>query len=242
MDNALGIDVLLGAILLAGLLIGAKRGLFRSLIGLVITIVALVGAVVLADLAVDQVTDLVMPTVENAVVGRFTAYLDRAAGTEDADAYDDVSDLMQQYGVLGEARRKVMQKFREGVVEPFSEARNAAIETFRSAVTTTLRSVLRATVHTVLVLVLYAVLLLVLKLIAQGFDRLLDAPVLGAVNGFFGAVLGLAEAAFLICVLLQIAERLGVTFFRDHAADSHLLPYFLRQTPIQMLSALFHGA
>ncbi len=241
-DNALMIDVLIGLILLAGLLIGAKRGLFRSLAGLVIVVAAIIGAVSLADLAVEPATDLLAPVIENSLVTRFTSRMDQAASTGDTnDGYDDVSKLMEKYGVPDATRRRVLEKFREGVAEQFSDARAAAVNAFRSALSASLRTVLRATIHTVLTLIFFAVLVLALKLIALALDHVLDAPVLSEVNGFFGAALGLAEAVVLICILLQLAARFGVTFFTDHAKDTHLLPYFLDWGPLRTVAALFRN-
>lgn len=241
MDNALGIDVLLAAILVAGIFFGARRGLFRSVIGLVIVVIALVGAVFLADLALEPVTDLIMPAVEDAVVSRFAGSMDRAMGGDDTDALQNASEIMDEYEVFGTARRRIMEKLRESLADPFSSARTEAVNAFRSALSTTLRSVVRATVHTVLVLAIYLVLLLVLKLIAQACDYLLDAPGISTLNGLCGALLGFAEAAFLICVLLMITSRLGVTFFTDHEKDTYLLPFFLKQMPVDLINTLFHN-
>ena len=53
-----------------------------------------------------------------------------------------------------------------------------------------------------------------------------------------GAALSLIEGALLIFLIVFLAPRLGVTWFADHAAGTHLLAWFLNNTPRSIIASL----
>ena len=53
-----------------------------------------------------------------------------------------------------------------------------------------------------------------------------------------GAALSLMEGALLIFLIVFLAPRLGVTWFADHAAGTHLLAWFLNNTPRSIIASL----
>ena len=46
------------------------------------------------------------------------------------------------------------------------------------------------------------------------------------------------EGALLIFLIVFLAPRLGVTWFADHAAGTHLLVWFLNNTPRSIIASL----
>ena len=52
------------------------------------------------------------------------------------------------------------------------------------------------------------------------------------------AALSLMEGALLIFLIVFLAPRLGVTWFADHAAGTHLLAWFLNNTPRSIIASL----
>ena len=57
-------------------------------------------------------------------------------------------------------------------------------------------------------------------------------------SGLGGAALSLMEGALLIFLIVFLAPRLGVTWFADHAAGTHLLAWFLNNTPRSIIASL----
>ena len=75
--------------------------------------------------------------------------------------------------------------------------------------------------------------------LAQGEPgECMPLPVLAQLNGLGGAALSLMEGALLIFLIVFLAPRLGVTWFADHAAGTHLLAWFLNNTPRSIIASL----
>ena len=89
-----------------------------------------------------------------------------------------------------------------------------------------------------LFLAFFLALMLLLRLLTHGLDRLFSLPVLAQLNGLGGAALSLMEGALLIFLIVFLAPRLGVTWFADHAAGTHLLAWFLNNTPRSIIASL----
>ena len=240
MDNALIIDGVLAVILLVGTLIGAKRGLFKSLMGLVVVAAALVGAVFLAGKLAAPVTDFIAPKIENELVERFSGVLDRSAAQGGAGALDSVTELLERYGVSGDALQKVWGSISSGVSDAAAGAKEKALDTFRAAVSASVRAAVSGTVRAVLTVVLYLVLLFVLRLLTRALDHVFDLPVLGTVNGLGGALLGLLETALLLYVVLYLGAHLGVKALAEPADGARILPFFLDHSPVELIFSLLN--
>ena len=93
-------------------------------------------------------------------------------------------------------------------------------------------------VQAALFLAFFLALMLLLRLLTHGLDRLFSLPVLAQLNGLGGAALSLMEGALLIFLIVFLAPRLGVTWFADHAAGTHLLAWFLNNTPRSIIASL----
>ena len=242
MDNALVIDGIIAAVLLAGALIGWKRGLFKSLMGLAVVVLALIGSVVVADMLTEPITDFVAPKVEDAVVSQFSDALDRSMGSDSPDAQAGLSEMLEQYGVSGDILKPLWDSAASSVFGAISAAKENTVDAFRGSISASIRTLVSGVVHAALVLVLYVVLLIVLKLLTRALDHVFDLPVLSTVNGVGGAAIGLIEAVLLLYVVVFITARLGNGVLTDYADDTYLLPIFLNRSPVELISSFTHNA
>ena len=219
MDNALIIDLVLAAVLAVFALLGARKGLIRSLMALVSVVVALIGATLLTAMFVEPVTDLVYPKVEERVLEQFERDIPSdALAAEDGDLSaggllpDELSDL------LGEAL-DTLKRF--GVSDD-------AIDGVTKSVTDSAVSAAERAAYLLVKTIVQAALFLAFFL----------ALMLAQLNGLGGAALSLIEGALLIFLIVFLAPRLGVTWFADHAAGTHLLAWFLNNTPRSIIASL----
>lgn len=90
--------------------------------------------------------------------------------------------------------------------------RNAARDAALAAVRTLLGSVVR----TLVFVLCFLVLTLLLRLVTGGIDKVLDLPVLNALNTIGGGALGLIEGALLLFLVCDVAPKLGVKAFADY--------------------------
>lgn len=250
MNNKLIIDAAFALVLLLGVVLGAKRGFFRSFMALAAIVLALIGASLLTDLLTEPVTDALMPRVEKSVEEWFAASDETAKGetaqiegetpSEDAaggaagsataqdgeSAQQDDSPLAVT-GIL----KQLLHFDLDGAVR--QSLRNAARDAALAAVRTLLGSVVR----TIVFVLCFLVLTLLLRLVTGGIDKVLDLPVLNAINTLGGGVLGLIESALLLFLVCDAAPKLGVKAFADYEG-TYLLSLFMSHTPRSLLAAL----
>ena len=225
MDNALIIDLVLAAVLAVFALLGARKGLIRSLMALVSVVVALIGATLLTAMFVEPVTDLVYPKVEERVLEQFERDIPSdALAAEDGGAFGTVRwTLDKRFGVSDDAIDGVTKSVTDSAVSAAERAAYLLVKTI---------------VQAALFLAFFLALMLLLRLLTHGLDRLFSLPVLAQLNGLGGAALSLMEGALLIFLIVFLAPRLGVTWFADHAAGTHLLAWFLNNTPRSIIASL----
>ena len=111
--------------------------------------------------------------------------------------------------------------------------RNAARDAALAAVRTLLGSVVR----TLVFVLCFLVLTLLLRLVTGGIDKVLDLPVLNALNTIGGGALGLIEGALLLFLVCDVAPKLGVKAFADYEG-TYLLSFFMSHTPRGLVAAL----
>ena len=233
MDNALIIDLVLAAVLAVFALLGARQGLIRSLMALVSVVVALIGATLLTAMFVEPVTDLVYPKVEERVLEQFERDIpsdalaaedgDLSAGGLLPDELSEALDTLKRFGVSDDAI--------DGVTKSVTDSAASAAE--RAAYL-----LVKTIVQAALFLAFFLALMLLLRLLTHGLDRLFSLPVLAQLNSLGGAALSLVEGALLLFLVIYLAPRLGVTWFADHAAGTHLLAWFLNNTPRSIIASL----
>ena len=228
MDNALIIDLVLAAVLAVFALLGARKGLIRSLMALVSVVVALIGATLLTAMFVEPVTDLVYPVRRDIPSDALAAEDgDLSAGgllpDELSEALGEALDTLKRFGVSDDAIDGVTKSVTDSAVSAAERAAYLLVKTI---------------VQAALFLAFFLALMLLLRLLTHGLDRLFSLPVLAQLNGLGGAALSLMEGALLIFLIVFLAPRLGVTWFADHAAGTHLLAWFLNNTPRSIIASL----
>lgn len=238
MDNAIIVDGVIAAVLIAGTVIGAHRGLVKSLMGFLVVVGAFVGAVLLADRLTGPITDIAAPRVEEKVVEKFAAVVETGAAADGGEGLKELAGSLGELGISDETIRTLTEPLKDTAAEWTASAKEKAVDAFRKAISPTVRSLVRGTVHAALVLLLYIALTVVLKLLLHALDLVFDLPLLSTANGVGGAVLGLLEATLLLSVALYIGSRLGVKIITEHRSDTLLLPLFLDQSPVGWISSL----
>ena len=244
------IDVVFALVLILGVVFGAKRGLFRSFMALAAIVLALIGASLLTDVLTEPVTDMLMPRVEKSVEEWFSTEDEAAKGDapqiegetptesdtagETPDGTAQGKENIQQddspLAVTG-LLKKLLRFDLDGAVR--QSLRNAARDAALAAVRTLLGSVVR----TLVFVLCFLVLTVLLRLVTGGIDKVLDLPVLNALNTLGGGALGLIESALLLFLVCDVAPKLGVRAFADYEG-TYLLSLFMSHTPRSLIAAL----
>ena len=240
------IDAVFALVLILSVVFGAKRGLFRSFMALAAIVLALIGASLLTDALTEPVTDMLMPRLEKSVEewfdtesqtpqgdvpqieGETPAESDASGETPNGDAAQNAENARQDDSPLAVTGllKKLLRFDFDGAVR--QSLRNAARDAALAAVRTLLGSVVRTLVF---------VLTLLLRLVTGGIDKVLDLPVLNALNTIGGGALGLIEGALLLFLVCDVAPKLGVKAFADYEG-TYLLSFFMSHTPRGLVAAL----
>ena len=236
------IDAVFALVLILSVVFGAKRGLFRSFMALAAIVLALIGASLLTDALTEPVTDMLMPRLEKSVEewfdtesqtpqgdvpqieGETPAESDASGETPNGDAAQDAENVWQDdspLAVTGLLKKLLRFDF------------DGAVRQSLAAVRTLLGSVVR----TLVFVLCFLVLTLLLRLVTGGIDKVLDLPVLNALNTIGGGALGLIEGALLLFLVCDVAPKLGVKAFADYEG-TYLLSFFMSHTPRGLVAAL----
>mgnify|MGYP001072165118 CR=1 FL=1 len=140
-----------------------------------------------------------------------------------SEALGEALDTLKRFGVSDDAIDGVTKSVTDSAVSAAERAAYLLVKTI---------------VQAALFLAFFLALMLLLRLLTHGLDRLFSLPVLAQLNGLGGAALSLMEGALLIFLIVFLAPRLGVTWFADHAAGTHLLAWFLNNTPRSIIASL----
>lgn len=140
-----------------------------------------------------------------------------------SDLLGEALDTLKRFGVSDDAIDGVTKSVTDSAVSAAERAAYLLVKTI---------------VQAALFLAFFLALMLLLRLLTHGLDRLFSLPVLAQLNGLGGAALSLMEGALLIFLIVFLAPRLGVTWFADHAAGTHLLAWFLNNTPRSIIASL----
>lgn len=245
MDNTIVIDLVLAAVLVVFALRGARKGLIRSLMELVSVVLALAGATVLTAMLVEPVTDLVFPRVEEKVISQFEQTVTNGAeapetGVETQLPADDAESdglLPESVSELLNAAAEKLKRF--GVSDDaIGGVADSVNESLRSAAEQAAYLLVKTIVQAVVFLLSFLALMLLLRLLTRALDELCALPVLLQINMLGGAAFSLVEGALLLFLIIFLAPRFGVTWFMDHEAGTHLLAWFMNNTPRSIIASL----
>jgi membrane protein required for colicin V production len=79
--------------------------------------------------------------------------------------------------------------------------------------------------------VVFLIVVIVVSLIGKFFKSSLDKTVLGSVDQVMGSLLGIARTAFMLSVLLWLADSLHIEFPNEWTADSWVYPITAKIAP-----------
>ena len=226
------IDAVFALVLILSVVFGARRGLFRSFMALAAIVLALIGASLLTDALTEPVTDMLMPRLEKSV----EEWFDTESQTPQGDVPQIEGETPAESDASGETPNGDAAQDAENVWQddsPRQSLRNAARDAALAAVRTLLGSVVR----TLVFVLCFLVLTLLLRLVTGGIDKVLDLPVLNALNTIGGGALGLIEGALLLFLVCDVAPKLGVKAFADYEG-TYLLLFFMSHTPRGLVAAL----
>lgn len=221
MDNALIIDLVLGAVLLLFFWRGLTRGLVYSLMGLVGVVGSLFGAAAVTERFTERAAELVYPRVREWAVGYLSAQEaaagDAVPGGQLTETLGDMLETLRRFGVSEEAIDGVTRSMTQSAVSAADRAAYLLVET-----------VVRAAVF----VAAFLVLMLLFRLLARALNELCGLPILWHINLFGGAALSLIKGVLLVFLVLSLAPRFGVTWFGDHAEGTRLLAWFIAHDPL----------
>lgn len=245
MDNTIVIDLVLAAVLAVFALRGARKGLIRSLMELVSVVLALAGAAILTAMLVGPVTDLVFPRVEEKVISQFEQAVTNGAEAPEtgadtqlpADGTENDGLLPESVSGLLDAAAEKLKRF--GVSDDaIGGVADGVNDSLRSAAEQAAYLLVKTIVQAVVFLLSFLALMLLLRLLTRALDELCALPVLLQINMLGGAALSLVEGALLLFLIIFLAPRFGVTWFMDHEAGTHLLAWFMNNTPRSIIASL----
>ena len=159
------------------------------------------------------------------IEGETPAESDASGETANGDAAQDAENVWQDDSPLAVTGllKKLLRFDFDGAVR--QSLRNAA------------RAAALVAVRTLVFVLCFLVLTLLLRLVTGGIDKVLDLPVLNALNTIGGGALGLIEGALLLFLVCDVAPKLGVKAFADYEG-TYLLSFFMSHTPRGLVAAL----
>ena len=138
-------DVVIAAVLLAGIVLGARRGLLQSLAGVVIVVVAFFCAAWVARRFADPVAQWLQPILEQRLTRKIE---NQSVSTASA------GDMLALFGFTGRS-----------LTELVKTVTDQAIQTGRTLLEEVVGSVIHSIAYTVIYILAFLVLYLVLKLL-----------------------------------------------------------------------------
>jgi hypothetical protein len=182
-----------------------------------------------AEKLTDPVTDMLSPQIEGSVVQKITDELGKTQGTA-RNGSDSIAELLKKYGFSDDMIEMVNATLTDAVTGMMEITKDN--EMLQSKLSVGIHAFVRRAVHMVLLIAGYLVLTVLLELLARVLDHVFDLPLLDMTNAVGGGMMGLLEAAALICVILFFAACFNITAITKYANEGHLMPLFMFRTPI----------
>ncbi len=216
MTEALIIDVVILAILAIFITVGASRGLFKSIMTMFSTLIAIGGSAYLAGNYSPLVTAKLFPAFKERIIEK----VDLTEFIAKLSVETDISKPLGA-GQIFDPRNYV------NLNVDYEELLDKAAFAF-----------LQGLVKVVMFIVGFVLLLILLNLLIKLLDNVFKLPVLKQFNRLGGGVLGFAEGVLLVCLVVYISGKLGITFFMDNAPDSTVLRLLTVYSPYDFVGLL----
>jgi uncharacterized membrane protein required for colicin V production len=212
------VDIVIVAVMLAGIVLGARRGLLKSIAGVAVVVVALLCAAWIAQRFADPAAKWLEPLLKEQITEKIETQTP-------ADA--SAGEMLSLFGFSG----KTLTQLIETVT-------NRAIQTGRTLLEEVVGSVLHSIAYAVLFILSFLLLLLVLKLLLLPLDLATKLPGLRTLNGLGGAVLGFAESVLLLYVAVWALRKLQLVITPQLIGESMLLRIFIDYSPMDLITSL----
>ena len=231
------IDIVVAVFLAVAALYGAHKGLLRSLAGLVILIVALVGAGIIAGTFSGPAAKLITPMISSRIEEKVADALAEQTGTRapevpgvprtEDDSGLSVEELLSLLGLDEDVRQSLADQAEEKVRDTGAAITEAVVE-----------SLAHSMIYGVLYILSFVGLTLLLRVLVGAMGLVLKLPGLHLLNAIGGGLLGLAQGALLLFLLIWAARHLGVSFETEALSSAHILQIFTTNTPLRVLTFL----
>lgn len=222
------IDIVVVVFLAVAALYGAHKGLLRSLAGLVILIVALVGAGIIAGTFSGPAAKLITPMISSRIEEKVADALAEQTGTRaEDDSGLSVEELLSLLGLDEDVRQSLADQAEEKVRDTGAAITEAVVE-----------SLAHSMIYGVLYILSFVGLTLLLRVLVGAMGLVLKLPGLHLLNAIGGGLLGLAQGALLLFLLIWAARHLGVSFETEALSSAHILQIFTTNTPLRVLTFL----
>ncbi len=212
------VDVVIVAVLLAGIVLGARRGLLRSVAGVAVVIIALFCAAWVARHFAEPVAKWMEPLLEEQI----TRKIERNTA-----ANASAGDMLSLFGFSGKALTDLVETVTE-----------RAVQTGKTLLEEVVGSVVQTIAYAVLYVLSFIAVFILLKLLLLPLDLATKLPGLRALNGLGGAVLGLVESALLLYVAVWALRKLQLVITPQLVEESMLLKIFIDYSPITLITSL----
>ena len=231
-------DGILLVFLIVCMVRGAKRGMILALCSLLAVFIAFAGASVAAKQLSPKLSETLQPRIQASIEKNLESQYEAAKPedpsptgmpqpdeTGDENSLSSVLDAIRGLGIYEHVVNSIRSSLDQGFHQAASSVAAAAAMELASSIAYLLTFVLG-----------FVVILLLWYLLCHGLDLVARLPVLHAMNRFGGAVIGLTTGAILLFVIAWALQFFGRLFPEDVVQQTVLLKFFLRTSPLSLLS------
>ncbi len=231
---ALIFDLVLLAVLLVFAVRGACRGLVLSLCSLLAVLVAFIGAGLLARTVSPMVAQALEPKFAAAIEERLNEAIHQQveAGEQAVLQAEDVPlegvlDLLRDMGLY------------DGLIRQVDRAVDAgAAKAAASAAAAVAAAVAQSVAYLVLFLVGFLLILVAWRFLSRALDLFARLPGLYTLNRTLGGLFGFLQGGLFLFLLAWLLQFSGQLIPEETVAQTHLLRFFLENTPLSLLAGL----
>ncbi len=197
------LDLIILAITVILVIIGVVRGIARTLLNVLSVAASAVCSYLGAGLLSNLIyTSIISPEITKNVTNSM-ADTSASAATIIQEAIDALPEFVVN-------TLKMLGIVLDNVTKSAVSAVNGSASNVTSAVDLALKPVITSVLSVILMALLFIIFLFIFKKISNRAERLFHIPVVGALNGFLGGILGLIEAAIIVFVGILVIKVMFV--------------------------------
>lgn len=211
---AIAADIIIAVILIAALALGVKRGLLAGVAG----VVSVIAAFLCAPLAAEYLT----PMVEGYLQPLLMKRIERKLQGQTADS----GTMLGALGFDGDSLATMMQHVAERVRQSGEDLIDAVAG-----------SAAHSMAYAVVYLMTFLLLVVIFRLLAKALEKI-KLPGLSQIDSIAGGLLGLAEGALLVFIIVWVMRRLNLFITSEMIEQSIFLKFFTESSPMNLLTSL----